>query len=198
MGLCGFGSVSCAADQRMRKNRVVALPAALQTAIYKVFLSSGADVLELRDRTEKLCQIASALLSRHGLSSRLEIERWEDAPPHVVTTGHLNAEFVARALASHMVVALLRDELRPGTLEELEAVLEEGGIELAVFCFEPERERSPELVTFLNSRKHQIVYKEVGPPESDDAWYELVRSVVDLTIQVIVGDSGFGAYVDRY
>lgn len=166
--------------------------------MYKVFLSSGADVLELRDRTERLCEIASELLSRHGLSARLEIERWEDAPPHLVTKDHLNAEFVARALASHMVVALLRDELRPGTLEELEAVLDAGGIEVAVFCFEPEHSRSDELSAFLGARKHQIVYKEVGPPQSDDAWYELVRSVVDLTIQVIIGDSGSGAYVDRY
>lgn len=174
------------------------LPAPLATATYRVFLSSGADVASLRNRTEKLCEIASEILSRHDLSSRIEVDRWEDAPPHLVATGHLNDEFVRRALASQVVVALLRSEIRPGTLEELEAVLDDGQIEVAVFCFKSSEPRSPELEEFLTKWKNRIVYKEVGPPGSADAWFEVVRLVLDLTVRVVVGDSGSGGYVDRY
>lgn len=99
------------------------LPAPLQTSSYRVFLSSGDDVVPLRDRAERLSEIASEVLSRSDRSSRLEIDRWEDAAPHVVDTDKVTDEFVGRALASHMVVALLLNEIRPGTFEELEAVL---------------------------------------------------------------------------
>jgi hypothetical protein len=176
----------------------VTLPAALTTATYRVFLSSGADVVGLRNRTERLCQIASEMLSRHECSSRIEIDRWENSPPHVVPTTHLNDEFVRRALTSHVVVALLRAELRTGTLEELEAVLRHGDIEVAVVCFASDQPRSPDLEAFLQRWNNRLLYKEVGPPDSADAWYELVRLVVDLTIQAILGERGSEGYVDRY
>lgn len=174
------------------------LPAPLQTSSYRVFLSSGDDVVPLRDRTERLCEIASEVLSRNDRSSRLEVDRWEDAAPHVVDTDKVNDEFVDRALASHLVVALLLHEIRPGTFEELEAVLAHGGIDVAVFRFDTGSPPSPELAAFLEKWKNRLIYRTTGGPESDDAWYELTRSIMDLMIRVLVVESGSEGYVDDY
>ena len=153
---------------------------------------------ELRDRTEALCEIASKTLRRRGLEIRLEVDRWEDTPPHVVDANGVNAEFVERALASHAVVALLKSEIRPGTLEELDAVLEAGHADVAVFCFESPDKRTPELVAFLTKWQARILYKETGAPDSDSAWCELARFVIDLTIRVMIYDGESDGYVDQY
>ncbi len=164
----------------------------------------------LRDRVERLCEITSEMLSHHEYRARIEVDRWEDVAPHVVGDDGVNAEFVCRALRSHMVVALLQDEIRSGTLEELEAVLADGGIEVAVLLCVPKkrwwrprprsaRRAQSDLMAFLERWNNWIIYRKAGPWDSDSAWDEIVRTVVDLTIRVL-DDTGGGrvAYVDRY
>lgn len=168
---------------------------------YRVFLSSGhtPELRMLRDRVEALCRVMSELLMHHRLPARLDIARWEHTPPQLVEGDRLNPQFVEQALASDLVVVLLGTELRPGTREELEAVLlEHGRIAVAVFCFGPRDCRSTELQEFLDARENIFFYKEVESVDGDDAWYELVRSVVSFMVSVVRRHDQVEAQHDRY
>ena len=174
------------------------LSAPLRTSSYRVFLSSGSDVVALRDRTDRLCMIATNVLSRNNQLVRLEVDRWENTPPHRAASDHLNDEFVERALQSNIVIALLQHELRPGTLEELEAVLGRGGIEVAVCCFASDQPRSPELLAFLATWKERMLYKEIDAPDSDEAWLELTRLVMNLMVEALLDSTRSESYHDVY
>ena len=144
-------------------------------------------------------QILSAVLSTRDQEMRVEVVRWEMAAPHRVTTGHANDEFVERARGSHLLVALLLDEIRPGTLEELKSVLGmTSGPEVAVLCFESSRPRSSALKDFLSSNKNRIIYKEAGALDSDEAWYEISRLVVDFAVRLMSMRESQGTYVDAF
>lgn len=161
------------------------LPAPLKVDVYRVFVSSGSDADVLRDRLESICAVANEVLKFQRQRSRIEVERWEHTPARRVETDRVNEEFVRLALSCHLVVALLFDEIRPGTLEELEAVLEAGDIDVAVFCFDSGQTRTRQMRDFLAQWRDTIRYAEVGRPEDDQAWLELVRAVMNLMIRTI-------------
>jgi hypothetical protein len=101
----------------------VRLPPGLSANVIRVFLSSGDDLLDLRELTDALVRDAvNAVLMQAQVHVRLEIDRWERTAPHRLRPGqHANADFVARAREAHVVMCLLLDELGDGTREELEA-----------------------------------------------------------------------------
>jgi hypothetical protein len=164
---------------------------------YTVFVSSGDDVQELRGRIKRLTQLLSEQLHLAGSGVSLRPILWEDV---VAQTGQtrLNEVFVELARSSHLTIVLLQCEVRPGTQEELEAVLEEGDIQVAVLRFIPDGgcESVDPVIEFLEDRKDDFVlYNSWGPAESDDGWFALARVLFSLVIAL--APTFKGAYRDR-
>lgn len=151
---------------------------------YSVFLSSGHDAIDLRDRVSEIFKAADDILAYRNTGLRIKVRRWEDCPPHR-SDGRVNAEFVERAMKSPMIVALLIDDIHKGTHEELTTVLTETKNEVAVLVFtEPGRVLTPELQKFKTDWGAKLVWKEAGPASEDKSWIEIVRLLVDLLIRI--------------
>jgi hypothetical protein len=118
------------------------LPTTRPTSVLVVFLSSGDDVLELRKLVKMVIDDAiNPVLLELGIPIRLELDIWERTAGHRVPAGEgPNDEFVRRACAAHLVLAILDQVVGPGTREELDAVIAEPDVELAiVWCAEREQ-----------------------------------------------------------
>jgi hypothetical protein len=127
------------------------LGAGVATQSYRVFLSSGDDAQDLRDRSETLFRVADTMLVQLGIQARVDVDRWEHTAAHRGTTGHINDEFVERAKLANLTIALLRTEIRPGTFEELTAVLEDSDRDIAVIWFHKNGDTiDPSLSDFLD------------------------------------------------
>ena len=165
------------------------------TYSYRVFLSSGDDAIRLRDRAESLFAIASHSLVQNDAPFRVEVDRWEHTAAQRGESDHLNDLFVERAKRAHLTLVLLLRDIRPGTLEEVEAVLDETtDRDVAVVWFhDPGVTPTAELDAFLAKRRDEILYAEVGPPDSEDAWYGLVRVVIRLLVRAFHPGSPPGA-----
>jgi hypothetical protein len=160
-----------------------------------VFLSSGHDAVVLRDRAESLFAIASQLLVQHEAPFRIDVDRWEHTAAQRGESDHLNDLFVERAKRAHLTLVLLLSDIRPGTLEEVEAVLDDTtDRDVAVVWFhDPGVAPSAELAAFLDARRDEILYAEVGPPDSEDAWYGLVRVMTRLLVSAFHPAPALGA-----
>lgn len=178
-----------------RETETLPLAQPFATNSYRVFLSSGHDAVVLRDRAESLFAIATQLLVQHEAPFRIEVDRWEHTAPQRGETDHLNDLFVERAKRAHLTLVLLLSDIRPGTLQEVEAVLNETtDRDVAVIWFhEPGVDPTPELEAFLAARRDEILYAEVGPPDSEDAWYGLVRVVTRLLVNAFHPAPSLGA-----
>jgi hypothetical protein len=85
-----------------------------------------------------------------------------------------------------MTVGLLIQDLRPGTLEELTAVLKETERAVAVLWFRhPGEQPSKRLKRFLDQWQNKILYRDVGPPDQDASWLGVVRVLVDFLLKII-------------
>ena len=140
-----------------------------------MFLSSGDDASALRDRMDRIAKMMNAQLDQRS-KLHLYIRRWEDVMPHKVAPGRtLLDEFIDLARASHLTVVLLRTEIRPGTMGEIEGVMKEPDCDLAVVCFNEEGDDSldPELRQFLEQNKDLLQHRYVGGSNSEKAWMTL-------------------------
>lgn len=131
-----------------------------------VFLSSGDDVLELRELVYRTVEDAvNPVLRTRGIPVRLDLDGWDRTPAHRVPPGEtVNTEFVGRACASHLVLGLLHKKLGEGTREELEAVLAKEDVQLSViWCVEREAEwpRTP-AGQWLGERQQEILADRAG------------------------------------
>jgi hypothetical protein len=173
--------------------------------MYRIFLSSGdGEILKkLRDRVEKLVyEVFDAQLREADAPVRLEIDRWEEVvaqlpPEH----GRTNDIFVEKALKSTLTLVVLTDELRPGTKEELEAVLalEPPGPQLAVLRFDQSGEKVSkemrQLDEYLEKNKHRFFYKRhLGPIDSEAAWFGLIGPLVAVLAIGLVRDAREDTY----
>ena len=159
-----------------------------------VFLSSGSDLIRLRDFADDLMRkILNSLLLHHGVEVRFDVDRWEDVAPQVVG-GKVNDLFIERALRSHVTIVLLQDELRPGTEGELMAVLQAGddGPQLCVLWFQPTKAARKKEVAriraLLEPLSDRILWKDSVPysdERPDDAFLEIVRLVVHALLPEI-------------
>lgn len=155
----------------------------------RFFLSSGSDVLPQRDLFERMTNVMSdqfRLAEWAAGRFHLEVDRWEaDAPRR--SYGHPNEEFVRRATEAHCTVVLLSSSIRPGTQEELEAVLSTKTTQLAVIRMPRPggRFRDRNLRTFLESHQSDFIYEVTGEPESIEVALTMVkvitRTIADLT-----------------
>ncbi len=151
-----------------------------------MFVSSGNDARDLRDRVEKVFRAASEILGIRNSPIRIEVNRWEHHAPERVGHGRLNDQFVQEAETATMTVALLIQDLRPGTLQELRAVLTKTDRAVAVLWFRnPGEVPSDALQRFLARWQHKLLYKEVGAPDDESSWLGLVRVVVDFLLRII-------------
>src|SRR5687767_69770 len=90
---------------------------------YCVFVSSGDDAVELRNRVDGLIRNAvNPELSSHEI--RFDADLWEQkAPRRLFGLETVDDEFVQRAVDSDLVMTLLLARLGRGTKKEVEAVL---------------------------------------------------------------------------
>jgi hypothetical protein len=164
----------------------VQLATAASVPTFRIFISSGDDAAELRERVAGLIDKAvNSQLSQLGISLRLEVDRWEHTAPDTNETGETtNERFVKRALDCDLTLALLMSKLGPGTREEIEATLA-AGKELKVLWFVPRRSRPrSEVARFLEPLGGRIYYDKTGKPEDDESWHGIVRAL----LQIVLGE----------
>lgn len=152
---------------------------------YRIFLSSGQDAADLRDRVDGLVRdsINSQLLEAE-IDLRVEVDRWERSLAKKNNPGeNLNDQFVKRALRSNLTLALLLDELGGGTREELEATLA-AEREVSALWFIPQQS-SPDspVAKFLGEKRRGLLYSKTGEPDSHDSWSGIVRVLFALILE---------------
>jgi hypothetical protein len=155
-----------------------------------VFISSGDDARDLRERIRGLIDdVFNQVLTEGRRGVVLYADMWERTAPQRAGEAGVNEMFVQRARDSHLTMVTLIDELRPGTLEEIKAVLPDRSIELAVFRFTEQtiaEAEADEVGQFLEANRDRFFYAlKDGGPDSDVAWFELVRELLALVFSVI-------------
>ena len=159
-----------------------------QVTMVRVFVSSGDDVRTNRNYIDRLVGDAvNVALGRLHVPVRFEVDRWERSAPHKILPGATtNEEFVARAQASHLVVGVLQDTLGEGTREELEAVLTEDEIELAVVWCERHGDRPTTPVSeWLKRQREDIVYDRAGRLGTDGPRIALTRLFMQAMLTAV-------------
>lgn len=171
---------------------------AINQSTYRIFLSSGDDAANLRDRVDGLVvEVVNSQLMHAGINMRLEVDRWERTAaatnnPHEST----NDQFVKRALDSNLTLALLLRKVGPGTKEEIEATLEaEQSVSALWFVARKSSPRS-EVAQFLGPHRDHLYYDKTGRPDDDESWHGIVRVLFQL---VLIGlkQSPEGLYVEQ-
>lgn len=155
------------------------------------FISSGSDVARQRDLFEGMVREASTQFRLREDAERpfvLEVDRWEQDAPRKTTD--MNEEFVRRAKRSHATVVLLATEVRRGTREEIEAVLDEDAVQLSVIWMETptSQRKGRSLKKFLRDHSDSMAYHRTGAPESDEAVLAMVRVVAAALADITRGE----------
>lgn len=154
----------------------------------------------MRDRVNRVFDAANDVLISRNLPIRIDVRRWEKHAPDRHTT-NVNDRFVEEAQRSHLVLALLLDELRAGTEEELTAVLERTEHRISLIRFRRARdEPTPELAAFLEAHRNRLLYAEVGSPGGEKAWLTLMSLVVDFCMSILKAetDQSLNPFYDYY
>jgi hypothetical protein len=161
----------------------VRLPEPATVELHTLFISSSDEptARRIRQRVKRLVDdVICPSLRQEYPESRvtLEVDMWERTAAQKAAG---NAIFVERARASGVALVLIFDELRAGTKEELEAVVDEADVEVSLLSFDPSRNADPEqrkkVERVIRKYRGQLFYKRVGKPNSDDAWFELSRQL---------------------
>lgn len=137
---------------------------------YEVFISSGSDLLEQRDRFEALATVFTKQAIDAGVPYRIITRRWEDATTRR-TYGDGNAEFRHDAANAHLIVVLLHEDLRLGTREELDEAIKCSN-QVAIIWMDPppaeSRKRDvKELRKALDDLRSEVRWEATGKPGSD-------------------------------
>jgi hypothetical protein len=169
---------------------------------FKVFISSGNELRPQRDLFEKMVAVTNEQFRIREDSSRpfeLVVDRWEQDAPRRTTD--MNEEFVRRACDAHATVVLLATELRPGTQEEIEAVLERPDVQLSVIWMECEtsQRKRRTLRSFLRAHQHEFAYDRVSGPETEEGFLALMRVITAVLADITRADRKeelYGEYRD--
>jgi hypothetical protein len=157
------------------------------TQTYRIFLSSGDDALDLRDRVDGLVyQSINPQLIEARQRVRFEVDRWERTVAHRTPPDEDTIkQFVDRAVESNMTLALLMDALDDGTRAELQGVLETDK-ELNALWFIP-RTCSPDtpVAQFLTERGDELYYDKTGYPDTKESWEGIVRILARALIEAL-------------
>lgn len=154
---------------------------------YIVFVSSGDDLIAMRNKVDRLIHnsINPKLLSR---GVRFEPDLWERQPPRRLRWWEtIDDEFVERACNSDLVLTLLLARLGRGTKKEILAVLKTD-VELKALWF-IERDERPrtEVARFLRklADREELRYKRAGKPGSDESHEAITQVLVDAAIDAV-------------
>jgi hypothetical protein len=158
----------------------------LNTRTVKVFVSSADEpehIKCLRDRVDLVVgKLLNSALRDADSRLRFECERWEDFPTQKAPVGgKTNDLFVSRARESALTMVLLHDDLRPGTEEEVRAVLNDPDVELAVQRYSS-TSADPYLDAFLEEIKPKVLWGEENDWQSEAAWIVLLRPLLKTVI----------------
>lgn len=162
------------------------LAAATPVPTLRIFISSGDDAVDLRERVAGLIEKAvNSQLRQLDIDLQLQVDRWEDTAPDTNEAGErTNERFVKRALDCDLTLALLLKNLGPGTREEIEATLN-AGKELKVLWFVPKRSKPrSQVAKFLEPLSERIYYDKTGKPEDEESWHGIVR----VLLQIVLGE----------
>lgn len=146
---------------------------------YVWFISSASDVAEQRNLLDAMIRSTDSQFRLRRNTTRpftFAVDRWElDAGRK---THEMNDEFVRRAKNAQIVVVLLANQIRPGTQEEIEAVLKQPGVQVSVIWMDkPENSRRhTKLRKFLESKSNELAYVKTGEPGS----HESICAMVDV------------------
>ena len=155
---------------------------------YTVFLSYGEDGRQMCDLLDSMLREANAQLMEQGIPAMIYADRWDHSAAQRVDSGHVNEVFVERAAASHLTIVLLTNEIRPGTREELEAVLQNTETQLAVIWFDVGGEAT-EIGTPTGTYLKEVVnermlYLKTGAFDSPQAWQSIFKVVTRLVVHI--------------
>jgi len=158
------------------------------TTTVRIFLSSGDDALSERDFVDALVRdgVNTALMNL-DFSVRFEVDRWERSAPHkILIDASANDEFVARAKRANLVVSVLIDRLGQGTQQELEAALEEDGVELSiVWCEARDGHPDTEVGRWLACHEDDLLYDRAGGSETPGPRIALVRLFIEAMLTAL-------------
>lgn len=174
-----------ATEQRHKLPCLVKIGPPTSQATYRIFLSSGDDAADLRDRVDDLVVAAiNSQLLEAQIDLRVEVDRWERTAAKLNEPGETtNDQFVRRALDSDLTLALLLRRLGDGTRGELEAALE-ADKEVSALWFVPRRSNPrSEVARFLDPKKERLTWDKTGKPESDESWHGIVRVLLRLVLE---------------
>jgi hypothetical protein len=135
---------------------------------YKVFVSSGDDLVDQRNMVKAIAEDAvNATFASKNLKIHLDAEMWETAPPRrLFGRETIDDEFVEKAKSSDLVVTLLWERVGGGTKKEVKAVLKTR-TELALLWFvgRKDRPKTP-AAKFLTKlmKKQKLRLKRAGRP----------------------------------
>lgn len=141
---------------------------------YCVFVSSADDVIDQRNMVEGLVNNSvNPALAANKHKIRLEAEMWEKAHPRrLFGRETIDHEFVEKAMASDLVLAMLYERLGGGTKKEIEAVLTtETQLSLLWFIDRKDTPRTPAAKFISKLEKRKVLrHKRAGRPgESQNA-----------------------------
>ena len=174
----------------------------LATDEIKIFVSSGGELLSVRDRLEDLVNLASKVLALSETTLRLRVYRWEDmVARRAPEDGKTIDLFVESARKSHVTVVLLECQLKEGTRAEMEAVLAETKVQLVVLRFVPDAGCSgadSDIDEFLREHKDDLLYKVTGDKQSDTVWLILFEVIMQVLTDSLIQQAKQVYGRDRY
>lgn len=134
---------------------------------YCVFVSSADDVIDQRNMVEGLVNnsVNPVLANKHQI--RLEAEMWEKAHPRrLFGRETIDDEFVEKAKASDLVLAMFYERLGGGTKKEIKAVLRtKTQLSLLWFVNRKDDPKSPAAKYIRKLEKRKVLrHKRAGRP----------------------------------
>jgi len=179
----------------------VKLGTGLPVSEYTVFLSSADDALELRQRVDGLFHnVVQPILRDRQVNVRFHLDMWEKTEPRRLEDEEtIDDEFVARAVASNLLLTLLVAKLGPGTEKEIRAVLD-SGTEIALLWF-VDRAEHPDTAAgkFITQLEAQDVlrYRKAGPPGTSASWEAIVSVLLSAVLAVVTPSASGEGYRER-
>ncbi len=153
----------------------------------RIFLSSDNDQRPLRDFADALARDAfQSQLFQNNVPVNLHIDRWERSVPGKNLPGtDGNAVFVERARAAGVVLCILGEHLRSGTREELEAVLRDDEVDVAIiWCVGEDTWPDDDVGRFLNGHRETIFIDRAGLPDSSGPMIAITRFLLGHVLKL--------------
>lgn len=130
----------------------------------------------------------------------LRVVRWEqDAPKRV--DGDPNGAFRRMAAAASVTVVLLRNDLRPGTKEEIREALKAPKVQVSALWLAPDHLRSKptrDLEAYLNRKKQRFIWERTGVPGSREVSASMVKIIARVVGELWASGAADGQESEAY